>query len=349
MENTATETLQKTTAEAESYAEHRALRAPKPEPAADDKKPSTLSGEEKKSSGEEKKPEVPSEPPKKAGESAEVPETSKQETQEPPKSDKRDRSAQGRAKELIAEGRFDEAAKILEAAGAKREKERADRLEQELQEHRTRKPAETAPATPKAEAPKAAADDPEPKVDEYDGSKGKTYDDYLRAVARWEGRQAFRQEQQATAQKQQQDTVRESMTKKVTAAKAKYEDFEAVTAGDPKAGSGLILSPAMQQFVVESDSGLDVAYHLGKNPDEYARIFMLTPARQIAELGKIEASLAIAPAAPPEKPKQAPPVSKAPPPPATVGGTETPAPKSTSEASSMEEHRRLRRAQMSGR
>lgn len=44
----------------------------------------------------------------------------------------------------------------------------------------------------------------------------------------------------------------------------------------------------VQAAIVESDFGPEIAYHLAKNPDEQKRIFALTPAKALLELGKIE-------------------------------------------------------------
>ncbi|MFA7279599.1 MAG: hypothetical protein WC100_05850 [Sterolibacterium sp.] len=53
--------------------------------------------------------------------------------------------------------------------------------------------------------------------------------------------------------------------------------------------------------VVESDVGPQLLYHLANNPDEAERISKLSPVRQIAELGKLEAQFAQ-----PAKPSRAP-------------------------------------------
>jgi hypothetical protein len=47
----------------------------------------------------------------------------------------------------------------------------------------------------------------------------------------------------------------------------------------------------MAQTIRESDIGPDVAYYLGTNPKEAARISKLSPASQIKEVGKIEIRL----------------------------------------------------------
>jgi hypothetical protein len=47
----------------------------------------------------------------------------------------------------------------------------------------------------------------------------------------------------------------------------------------------------MAEAITESSVGPQVAYELGKNPAEAARIASLPPMRQIAEIGQLEARL----------------------------------------------------------
>lgn len=68
------------------------------------------------------------------------------------------------------------------------------------------------------------------------------------------------------------------------------------------------VTEAMVEVISSSALGVRVADHLGRNPDECARIAKLSPTRQAYELGRLEARL-MAP----------PPVSKAPAPVPTVG------------------------------
>jgi hypothetical protein len=63
----------------------------------------------------------------------------------------------------------------------------------------------------------------------------------------------------------------------------------------------------MKDAIMVAERGPEVAYHLGSNPDEAARIASLPPLQQAIQLGRIEATLD-----PPKK------VSTAPTPPPTV-------------------------------
>ena len=67
----------------------------------------------------------------------------------------------------------------------------------------------------------------------------------------------------------------------------KYPDFELVAESDD-----VTISTAMAHALVQSESGPEIAYHLGKNPKEAERIASLSPVRQAIEIGKIEMRLA---------------------------------------------------------
>ena len=74
-------------------------------------------------------------------------------------------------------------------------------------------------------------------------------------------------------------------------ARGKYDDFEQV-AYNPK----LPISNAMAETIQASDMGPDIAYYLGSNPKEAARIASLnSPILQAKEIGRIEAKIASEP------------------------------------------------------
>jgi hypothetical protein len=311
----------KTTSDAENFADFKALRnAPPVETKAapvEKKEPVEATPKQEKTS--------PPEPEK--GKTAEPAGDSENKDAQDKDKPKRDRTAEGRIAELNAR--------------AKAAEEERDRLRRELETHRaTKPPAETKPPVT---APPAAAetDKPKPKLADY-LAKHETYEAAQEAweedVATW--RDNKRQRETAKGEEQRRvSAAQENVRGKIVEARKKYADFDEVTAGDAKAETGLILTPPMIQFVVESPLGADVVYHLGKHPEEYARIKALSPTRIAAELGWIERELSAPPS--PEKPKTTP-VSQAPPPPRTVGGTEPPAQGTTAEARNMSEFKRLR-------
>jgi hypothetical protein len=128
--------------------------------------------------------------------------------------------------------------------------------------------------------------DAEPKRDDFD-----TYEDYTRALARYEARQASleevanrertRGEQDRLARRERAQTAfRQQLAELIE----EDEDAEALIAD-------VRLPEAALDAIAESDFGARVALHLAKHPEEQKRIAGLTPARQAAAIGRIEASL----------------------------------------------------------
>lgn len=82
------------------------------------------------------------------------------------------------------------------------------------------------------------------------------------------------------------DRVNEAFKGRCDAFSANNPDFEAVAFN-----SAVQASEAVVEAVVMSDNGPAVAYHLGKNPAEAARISALSPTLAAIEIGKIESKL----------------------------------------------------------
>jgi hypothetical protein len=95
--------------------------------------------------------------------------------------------------------------------------------------------------------------------------------------------------EQREQQKQQSEIV-EKYHEREEEARGKYDDFEQV-AYNPN----LPITAVMASTIQSSDVGPDVAYFLGANPKEAARISKLAPYLQAKEIGRIEAKLADAP------------------------------------------------------
>lgn len=98
------------------------------------------------------------------------------------------------------------------------------------------------------------------------------------------------------------------MQEQVSSARAKHADFDAV-AFNPE----VTITSEMAGFLRQSEQFADLAYHLGKNPDEAEKIAALPPLDQVRALVRLEDRLS----APPPQPK----TTKAPPPPPTVSGS----------------------------
>lgn len=201
-------------------------------------------------------------------------------------------------------------------ADRKRDRERIAELERT--QTAPPKPA-TTPAPQPAAA--AAAVEPEPKIDDVDAKgepKYKTLADYLAAARKWDRDQTLAEVDKRTTAKQQETArtehlrvIHENWQTKVTAARTKYADFEKVAFADDlpiKEGS------VTDAFVLDSEHGADVLYHLGQHRDELVALSKLNPLRQARALFAIEQKFAKPAATPAKK------VTDAPRPPHEVNG-----------------------------
>ena len=75
-------------------------------------------------------------------------------------------------------------------------------------------------------------------------------------------------------------------------ARTRYPDFDAALA---VASNAQFVSPALSEMVLASDQPADLAYHLGKNPQEAIRLSALPPIIAAREIGKLEARLVATP------------------------------------------------------
>ena len=146
-------------------------------------------------------------------------------------------------------------------------------------------------------------EDGAPQRDQFD-----SYEDYLRADARFVAREETRKERQAIAQAQQQraaqqqhEVVAEKWEEAKDTGREKYPDFDEVTQAD------IPITRAMATAIMESPMGHDVSYFLGKNPKEADRIGKLSFTRQVAEIAKIEVQLS---ANPPKTSDAPPPITQ---------------------------------------
>jgi hypothetical protein len=139
-----------------------------------------------------------------------------------------------------------------------------------------------------------------PREDQY-----ATYEEYDEARIAYVVEQRFAAKQQEEAMRQRQMSVSE----KIEAGRAKYEDFD-------DAVNGIPMTPYIQQALIEADNTVEASYWLGKNPQEAQRIANLPPMKQALEIGRIAERLLAAEAKPqPPAPKPIPPT-----PPQTVAG-----------------------------
>lgn len=272
----------------------------------------------------------PAEKPAESADSGAATEKPIQDGQHP----KRDRSAAGRAQELITAGRIEEAQKILDAA-AKKDRDRADQLERELQEARTRKPEQA--AAPAAETPKEPGTKSEQKalkafLEEYfPANPQASYEDGLEAYyadkfnpekimgefeKRMEEKRA-KEAAEADAKKRQ-----EAQQSAFNRGREKYDDFDEVLNRGKEATKDVPANPGVGAAIQESELVDDLVYHFSANPEEFRRVSALPPNaayRAVIALEHQLSSSASAPALPtPGKPKIPP--SAAPAPVAPLGG-----------------------------
>lgn len=220
--------------------------------------------------------------------------------------------------------------RIDKAVKAQREAERkAADLEQRLQAQDSTPAKKEVAATQPAETGK-------PQIEKF-----QTYEEYTEALTDWKLDQREAKRAQADAAKVQQtafDAKVSAYKDRETALRAKHADY------DEKI-DGVVIpdTPARAKFhetLLESEAGPDLAYFLASNPEEIKRIASLSPNRAVVELGKLEASLSEAEAAP----KSAEPLPK---PPATVGGKSSPSTPNLNDPNlSMEAFTKLARAQL---
>jgi predicted outer membrane protein len=101
---------------------------------------------------------------------------------------------------------------------------------------------------------------------------------------------------QRAVQVQQQQTVQrqaaEDLQDMIKAGKEKYPDFEQVV------GSQHVpITEVMMTTMMAIDGGHEIAYSLGMNPAEAARIARMPPSSQAREIGKLAREIAAAAAA----------------------------------------------------
>ena len=126
-------------------------------------------------------------------------------------------------------------------------------------------------------------------------------DDWVEAVADWK---LDKRDQAANQQKQVQQ--HQSVSAKTETI---YAEAQKIPGFDREAFDELPLTAAIASAVIDSEMPAKLMAHMAANPDDVERISKLSPARQAAEIGKLEMTIASAPK-----------VSKAPPPINPVGG-----------------------------
>lgn len=112
-----------------------------------------------------------------------------------------------------------------------------------------------------------------------------TDDDWVEAVTDWK----LAQRDRSANQERQAQTQRATATKteQIYTEAAKQPGF------DRDAFDELPLTPVIAQTIIDSDLAPQLMAHMASHPDDVDRIAKLSPARQAAELGKLEAKLSV--------------------------------------------------------
>lgn len=166
---------------------------------------------------------------------------------------------------------------------------------------------------------------------------------YVEALAEWKANEIFQKRSTETEKqvrehhaRQEAEALTRSLEEREASAREKYADYDDVTRNP-----SLPITEHMAQTIALSETGPELAYHLGKNPQEAARISRLSPFLQAKELGRIEAKLAETPT----------PVttSKAPPPIKPVSGKAPIASEEPSDKDDIDTWRKKRERQLYGK
>lgn len=133
-----------------------------------------------------------------------------------------------------------------------------------------------AEASGRQQPPQAPPEGP-PREDQFE-----TWDEYDQARIEY----AVEQKLRARDEQTQRTTVLRTYEERAAKARESKPDYESVV-NNPS----LSITPIMAEVIRVSEAGPEVAYHLGTNPGEAARIAALPDYLQAAELGRLEARL----------------------------------------------------------
>jgi hypothetical protein len=178
--------------------------------------------------------------------------------------------------------------------------------ERRAREALEREVAELRQAQPKTETPKAEAE-PNPEDFQY----GETDPGFIRALARFEAKQAFRAEAEQHQRRTHAQSIEQTWEQRQADFAKETPDYHEVLDRD------WVCTPVMADAIRTSDDGARVAYHLAQHPDEARRIAGMEAIAQVRALGRLEATLAKPAEAPAPQPKT---VSDAPAPHPTARG-----------------------------
>jgi preprotein translocase subunit SecD len=123
-----------------------------------------------------------------------------------------------------------------------------------------------------------------PQLDQYED-----YDSYIVAKAKYELKQEQAEQMQAYREQQRKEQYDETVRKFSTRsneARTKYSDYDQVIQK-----AYVPPNSAMEQAILLSEKGADVAYYLGKHPDEAQRIAQMPAMQAVMEMARVEMKL----------------------------------------------------------
>lgn len=133
---------------------------------------------------------------------------------------------------------------------------------------------------------KQAATEGKPNPDSFD-----THAEFVEALTDWKTDQKLAARDQKLEREKFQSTQAKAVQTYVERKEAfseKVSDFEDVLSEV----DDIPISPALQEIILSSENGPELAYELAKNRDEYARVCKLPPLAAAREIGKIESRIA---------------------------------------------------------
>lgn len=186
---------------------------------------------------------------------------------------------------------------------AESEKARADRLQAVLDKMLD---SEKKPEPKKEPEPKKP--NGKPRAQDFDNDE-----DFFDALTDWKIEQREAAVEQKRAEKAKADELTNRQKAFVsrrdevnTAGIDKYDDYEQIVFSLP----GEVMNVQLAEALFETENAHDIAYYLGKNPEEAAKIAKMSVRKQAIALGKLDAKLSSTPAAPAKKTSNAPPPLK---------------------------------------
>ncbi|HYC54517.1 MAG TPA: hypothetical protein VEL28_06245, partial [Candidatus Binatia bacterium] len=201
------------------------------------------------------------------------------------------------------------------------ERAERERLARELASHRAPPSVQPEPAPRRDAAPGESFPAFETWVQDGQNQQ-KSYEDYIRAAARFEAQQIFAAERDRIAQeaaaREELEQAR-AFAERAAQFRATHADYDAAVGAvrDP-------VSPLIRRAIQESPVGAQLLYHLATHPEDRAQVVMKTTdpdlledARALRYLGKLEARLEAATTGPARTPA----VTTAKPPIKPVGGS----------------------------